>query len=420
MKRIFKVSVLFFLCVICISLSVVQADARTYWDGANPSYEEVCKDPQYWSQGYIPKAEESGSIYIMGEGSEGYSDTIAGGSCNHHAMAYALVKMGIFDPKKGDTPLTHIKKAREHNAFRGDWGYFEYRKCGEMYDGVEYVEEYHDYSYGYDDGLAFVKGLINEGYYVCACVTCSLTNGHLIFFDGVREDGKMSIGDSAFSGLTFEDIYDGTGLTFSYFEVMKYTKPSNTQPSIYDSTALRDGTSEDPEVQAQIENENIQFSRVVSEWELTGMHSQGGLLNDAVKPTFPGLEDIENLSNTQKKSLQAIKDNKEVNGTSPEKYLNIALSFVGLLMIVYAILLSLALAFDRVNNIFDFSLVSIFTFGKVRLIDKGDILDSDNLKNSYTSVKAVVVRCIILFVVGSVFLSGLIPMLIMKIIGRFI
>lgn len=419
LKRLLCFLSIFVLLLVSCSVAV---EACLYYDGTDVTYEDACKDIRYWHQGQVPQ------YYGAIDPKNPNSGTIAGDSCNHHAMMYALIKMGLMDPKKGDDIMTHIKKAREHDAFRNGlngWGYYEYRKSGEIYPGIKYLEEYHDDIYmTWDKGLEYVKGLINKGYYVCACMSTASGAGHLIFFDGVREDGKMSIGDSACSGLTYEDIYEGH--TMIYLEVMEYKdKPCNEQPSIYDDTAMRSSLSdttltseEKTELEEEIKKENIRFETIVNEMDLTGMPERSKLCDNPVCPHLPTDMEVEMMSYRYKKSLEAIKDNKEAESVPPERILSICISFVGIIFMVYGVLLSLAVMFDRVNNILDFSLVSIFTFGKVRLVDKNDVLSKDQLKHGYTSVKAVVIRCVLLFAVGALFISGLIPIMIMKIVGN--
>lgn len=218
------VVVCIFSCIVCC---VSNVSACLKGDGSVPQ-EELVQDVRYWRQGSVPYTGEQKIVNWES------SSTIEYAGCSHFAMSYALVKMGYLNPDCGDTPLTHIRKAREYGAFLVDWGYYDFSRAGEMYKGITYEGRKYIEHLGKYEGLEYIKELMREGYYVIGVISSPVTEGHCIFFDSIQEDGSVVIGDSFFSGLTFDDYY-GTVLTeWSYLELLKCDgKPLLEQPSIY-------------------------------------------------------------------------------------------------------------------------------------------------------------------------------------------
>ena len=229
MKKV--VSVLIVLCVVMSMVAVPTYSCYTVPEGM--AEEDVVQDVRYWKQGIIPFTDDE---LITGKSG---SSTIRRAACSHFAMAYALVKMGYLNPFEGDTPVTHIENAREHNAFRTEWGYYAFEDSAKLYEGITYVGvEYISYM-SRDEGLEYVKGLMEQGYYVIGIISTPDTGGHCIFFDGINEDGTVSIGDSWFNGITWEEYYGTVDTQWSYLEVLKCEdKPLLEQPSIYDIPEL--------------------------------------------------------------------------------------------------------------------------------------------------------------------------------------
>lgn len=93
------------------------------------------------------------------------------------------------------------------------------------------------------------------------------------------------------------------------------------------------------------------------------------------------------------------------------------LVFAGLLILTYAILLFLGYLFDRVNTVFDISLVTLFSLGALRVANKEDIPSSDSdvgtIKGLLSERKLIAV-CLILFFTGALLVSGGVLPLVMK------
>lgn len=355
------------------------------------SQEEMDHDVRYWQQGIVPY---TGDEKIYNSDS---SATIYSSSCSHFAMCYALVKMGYLNPAV-DTPMTHIRKAREFSAYRTDWGYFEYGCVEEMYPGVVYHGvDYNVRGLSTEDAVSYIKGKMNEGYYVIADVSkTDGTGAHMIFFDGINEDGSLSIGDSARRCLTWEEYYgtsDRVGVF--YLELLKCVdKPFAEQPSIYASNTLRGVSS----------SEVTEFNTLIKEKELTGMPQTSNLSSFA---RLPSIADRSDLSLSEVGTIDAIKGHKDADKTTLADVARWISSFAGIMVLCYAALLLLAFLFDMVNSFIDISLVSLLTFGSIKVVvDKND-LTPEAKKQGHASIGKLFVIIAICVLIGVTLVSGL-------------
>lgn len=390
------------LMIICVSVTDVSA---CLYPQNGESASELENDIRYWHQGVIP----ADNSLITGQAG---SDTIGQGACSHFAMTYALVKMGIFDPSKGDTPITHIQNARDKNAFLTGWGYFDFSRVNELYSNVTYEGRDNNVSgMGETEGLAYVKGKMNEGYFVVGIVYGNLTSGHCIFFDGINEDGTTSIGDSAFGGLTWEEVYSGQNTYFSYLELLKCDGVDfNSQPSIYDENALRGTTT----------SEMQEYYKLVKEWDLKGMPTKTNLSEGIVKPEFFG---DDSLSQEELLAVQNIKDYKDADKMSAFATVKMVISIIGFLLITYGLLLVIAYVFDRANSFIDLSMVGFLTFGKMKIVSKDDwgtISDETKKSKGYMTVAKLFIISFVIILVGSLMVSGLLSQWVFKLVGGFI
>ena len=72
--------------------------------------------------------------------------------------------------------------------------------------------------------------------------------------------------------------------------------------------------------------------------------------------------------------------------------------------------------FDRVNSFLSISLVSMLTLGKVKVLIDGENITPEMEKEGYISQKALYIRCLVLFLVGCLLISGVITNTVMKIV----
>lgn len=404
-----------FLCALCLICSCVMPARACYYSDGSKTQEEMDRDVAYWRQGRVPA--DNSKIH------SGINKTIGQAACSHFAMSYALVKMGYFDPESGDTPIKHIELARRHNAFRDGGYYYEYAKAPDMYPGVEYCGvEWRMNNMNGPAGLAYVKGKMAEGYYVIACVKAryvpgilpedkdhTLTNGHMIFFDGINEDGTTSIGDSAFNGTTWEEIYGRKDVitTWIYVELLKCdTAPFNERPSIYKENKLR-GVSG---------SEYSEYQDVTKEYNITGMPAKSDLGKYIIPPSYPAFN---NLMIDEIDSLVSIKESKEAGRITLFDIISAVSSIMGIAIIFYAVLLILGFSFDLVNSFFDIEVVSILTLGFIKVVRDPDDLESDKKKKGYVTVLKLCSIIFVVLLVGISLVSGVAVSFLYSIVGGF-
>lgn len=366
------------------------------------------RDVASWIQGYVP----ADNSLINPNSASSY--TINEGGCSHFAMSYALVKMGILKPSEGDTPMTHINNARKYNAFYTDWGYFNFNDVGKIYKGVSYVGRDSKIEGMYNDkAVARLKQLMQKGYYIVAIVVSpGLTDGHCIFIDGINKDGTLSIGDSGFQGLTWEDNYGQRSTRIDYVELLKCKgKDFNSQPSIYDGASLKRMST--------VNNVNTKGKKVTKGDAYLGMPTKSKLMDKVKKPVFYTRATLTSKEKAVIASINGIKEDKSISFFDIAKK---ALSLIGLLTIVYSLFLFIAFSVDRSNSFVDLSLVGVLTLGRVKIASKDDmiLLGDKPYEKGYVSTGKFFIIVLVLLLMGSVLVSGLLSYGLYKLIVPFI
>lgn len=145
---------------------------------------------------------------------------------------------------------------------------------------------------------------------------------------------------------------------------------------------------------------------IISEWELTGMPAKSGLTADAVNLSFVG-KDSEGLTAENRKDIAeigtTIADTKTINAWVTVR---VVIVFVGLLMFTYALMLLLALLFDKFNTIIDISLIGVLTLGMIKFSDDKYSSNGEEDVIRTTDTKRMIILIIIMVLIGGVFVSG--------------
>ena len=145
---------------------------------------------------------------------------------------------------------------------------------------------------------------------------------------------------------------------------------------------------------------------VVNEWELNGMPVFSGIMVDGTPVVKV---DRKSMSTAQLQSMIAIKDGIKDSKSSTFKTISVAISFLGLSMLAYAILLWAAFFLDRSNNFFEFSLVTTLTGGKVKVLDNDTPISPEMKSSGFVNYQTWIYRCIVFSLCGALLLSGIIP-----------
>lgn len=169
------------------------------------------------------------------------------------------------------------------------------------------------------------------------------------------------------------------------------------------------------------EEMSIQISlSMVKESELEGM-VENSLLWQGSQSVSPA--DRDKLSKEEILNLEKIKELKDNNKLTVEKVTTIVQTTLGIFVLAYAFVLLGGLLFDRVNTVFDVSLVTLFSFGYIKVARRDDY---DNLLNAngetatkkgYMTVVKFMVIEVILIGIGSALVSGVVFYLIIKLLS---
>lgn len=157
-------------------------------------------------------------------------------------------------------------------------------------------------------------------------------------------------------------------------------------------------------------NSGVSSSLVMStsEWNLHGMPKASGLASNLRRVYRPeSLEDYDELSSVTHIG-QGIKDRNELKAWEVARTVIV---FAGLVFIMYAVFLSVALILDIVNNFIDLEFVSLISFGALHYTPTPDKMCTNK---KYVSFKRMLVIIGTVFCVGVLCVSGGVFSFIMK------
>lgn len=148
-------------------------------------------------------------------------------------------------------------------------------------------------------------------------------------------------------------------------------------------------------------NTNIK-GNIVSEQDLVGMPNQSKLTKNQEKINLP---DREGLTLGEVYSIDMVgEDVRLYNQAISMNRARVLISFIGLCLIIYSVLMFVAMIFDRSNTFIEMSLVSALTLGKLKYspYEKDERV---NKKGSSNTSKLLISTTVIL-VVGMLIISG--------------
>lgn len=146
-------------------------------------------------------------------------------------------------------------------------------------------------------------------------------------------------------------------------------------------------------------NADLGSDGLPKEWELVGMSKRKYLYESQNKLDLPSSDS--GLTVKQRQHLASIKEDvTSVDGFNLITFLRTLVAFVGILFFVWAIFLMVAYLFDRSNIFFEFSLVSILTFGSIT------VLALDETDSRKVNASTIAKRVILALVIGYVLVAG--------------
>lgn len=210
---------------------------------------------------------------------------------------------------------------------------------------------------------------------------------------------------------------DGTGAHIAYYRMYKGTIMENptrtskagkeaayslngevivtdTQPDQGRVTENSGGTSEGENGKVSLGDDAV----LKDEFELEGMKDFKSKISDKAEKI--DLVDINTLNTDEIENMSYIKNN--ISSSSKEKIMTtirVSIVALGILMLLYIILLIIAISFDNANTFFDFSLLGVFTLGRLNLVD-------DEKNGRGFTMKKLIRVCVVLFVVSAMLISG--------------
>lgn len=187
----------------------------------------------------------------------------------------------------------------------------------------------------------------------------------------------------------YNNFDDREGFANAYFEAFKDLPPQDYDGSLSTGGATVDTT------------DVLTGSGVVNEWELVGMPTKSGLTVDLDLPSLVSRED---LSIPESYNLSQISESIALTHRFDAwQQARVVVIFVGLLMVIYAIMLALAMVFDNWNNFLDIGLVRILSLGRIKYSTGMEDIEEGT---KYVSTKRLTVLIVVMFIVACIFISG--------------
>ena len=300
--------------------------------------------------------------------------------------------------------------------------------------------------------LSDINNLYNKGLYVIAIVSRKdMTSAHAIFIDQPIDDGKdFIIGDSGVPGygninngsvLKLSDAYTPDGIIALSVLKSKSGKQANKQKSIYSDSEVADKlklskNGKDNKLDAgEYKDENMpgsvggagnkkgDFNKsgsgdgssdtavdlsgpMHSEWELVGMED----VNKWIKDGGFSFDLPTDIDEKYRDNVELIKDSIDNRKYTVLGIVNIIIKVLGIILLAYTSLFIAFYIFDLVNTVITFSLLSILTLGRYRVYRKDEVDRRDELSNVksvvYLSIPGMILRCLCLFLISWLIISG--------------
>lgn len=180
------------------------------------------------------------------------------------------------------------------------------------------------------------------------------------------------------------------------FAQQYYDKFKDLEPKDYDGS-LSGGSTSSSEGTAMLGT-----TEITKEWDLVGMPKESGLTADIDVPT---LTSRSSLTTAEQYNLAEIGNNvsstKEFNAWSTAR---VVVVFVGILMMIYALFMAMAVLFDNWNSFLNISLVSFLSLGAIHYSTDNIVLQEEGVK--YTSTKRMIVLIAVMFLLAGILISG--------------
>lgn len=336
----------------------------------------------------------------------GSSETIGSAGC---AITSFAILMAYADPSLRDVSKFNPQVcASDYLDFEGDAVYWN-----PVAGPLTLREDLSFVATSEEDAIEGIKDALDGGYYVIMWGTPVYSGGYgssthyspVVGWDDAT--GKPILWDVATGGNTWEAFADG-GITSNAIHIYESSVlPSDEALSGASSVSSSDLTDE----QKAIANNTI------TQWELNGMPEKSKIADQSLELEFYGSSD---LTLAERINLGDIQEGMQSRIKTISQVLSIVVTILGLLLLVYTMVLLVGCFFDRTNSFLNVSIVSVMTLGKLKVIELDDELTPEQKKDGYISSNSLYVRCAVMFIIGGLLVSGVIPELVMKIVYSII
>lgn len=261
-----------------------------------------------------------------------------------------------------------------------------------------------EHTYSEEETIKAIKAHADKGHYVligCASHGMPDDSDHYSPVVGLDSSGTPVLWDVGWGGNKWKEFMN---VAFThrdrFVQIVSYESTVNPSNKTMFGSSISGDDSELTDEQKEKMQEN--YENIVAEWDLKGLPQEMAFKDGQTHIDLTGRDD---LSFAEQRKIAELQESNI--GLSPVRVVNIMLIVAGILMLLYSTLLVLSMFFDKVNNLFDFQLVTFMTLGRVTLVNTVDSKEDDEgKKNGLVSVRTFTTGIIIVFVMGLLLVSG--------------
>lgn len=379
MKRLICVLIVIAVVLPCILVGVSAEESST-------------DDFKTWTQG-----DPRWGDYVYGS-----TNTIRYSGCMITSLA---VLIAYSDPTKRDWNTFNPEiLARDNLIFSGnilgDWRVYNL-EGGDNFLFVECVD-----TYTQEDAARVVERNMNEGNYTMVYAVKDDVYSHFAPVVGWNDEAKEPILWDVGSGLYGNDVCEPGCCWNTYFRNARGGMYRVLSYKSLVSSSL-DTVYNDNFNPSEVENaeEIMSYGRsVAEEWELSGMPTMSSMVSSQINIRAG---DSLTWSSQMKANSASIKESIRLRDRTIMDTIRVECVFVGILVILYAVLLYLASVFDRVNSFLDINAVSLLTMGRLRLSDESHV-SKEMRKKGYLTKSSLYKRILVILIVGILLTSGVV------------
>lgn len=248
--------------------------------------------------------------------------------------------------------------------------------------------------------LESVKAAWNEG--LVSVVWMHQAGPHFVLIDYVEGDNIFIVDSGSWAYATLNE-YLNNGYSISDHHVMMASKPAKDLPRLSKGEGGGSGAAKEEE-----EKRVVAAGGIVKEEDLKGMKHYKELKAQYDFMSTKGQKGGDSappLGIADTKKVEELNSAINYGKKTPQDYLGVGVSFVGLLGMVYSMFMFMSFLFDRSNNIVDANLLRKLTFGKMEAVqDNDDVREEGGVR--YVSWKGILTWTGLCILISMLLLTG--------------